>query len=574
MKKLIALTVSAVMAATMFSGCTETDMALWKALEASSKAENTVTTLTLKPKLEITEPIVETYIDDGDTYSYFSKDDEASVAEEETAAVNMMADFIKDLTVTVSTAKDNDKISVNILAAKPDIEAEARLWAETGEDYAKLTAKSPYLFEIGSEVFKDYLTIDSRTLEKAGGEDSVMKKVEIPEIDLSPIVETVDYSLVKSASEENGLTVYAVELNDSVLDGLTEEFLSKLGGSAAVNLASALISSQLKESGQDVSLQNVKDEINSVIPQAEEARKAFFEELKSSGLLKNGLTLNYYVNKNGLIEKIQGQLRVDIDMNTEVVKYIFDELFWESRYFDTAGKLRLTVDFSESCSYGGAKVELPETTEENSVDIGVDYAEYSKYQKYMDEELPKWNNNHPSDEYAKERNPYSPITFKNLENGKEIVLAPGLVSDDTGIAFPLTELCSIMDNVEVRWNDKTFGLEIEQEIGSDYFGPYKRINYIPNQNGELLLEQYMNASLSEELEEIFRSYFYGCYMVGGFYFDENGKSYIDFDALFSGLGYICKLEGNTVSFVGRNMLWETLSEGMEDNFFYALENNI
>lgn len=572
MKKIITLILAATMLVSVFAGCSPQDKELYDAIIKTEASENFTKTITITPRLTVNEPVSN---NEAETLTpplsqEYSVADSVSAVKADNNFLSAVADMVNDIEITAVSKRDSSKGQLNVLAAKPDIETEVTLWSEKTDDNLKYTAKIPsYLFNE-----KDYAVISSKDIEEGNNTKAPIKiDNALIENGLTLFVDNLKTSLTTKDSDG----AYVLTLNDSALDSLTKEILEASDNNLVMNFVTMLIYAQLNEA--DMTFDEVQTDIKEFLSEAEVVRSSFFSELKDNGIAAEGLTCKYYLNKDGLVDKTEGKLSFIIDISTDFGERFYQEFFPNGYMYEyvPSGKFTFDINFTESYSYGNAKVELPSVTEENSVDLGKQYVEYKEFERKRMEKLNTWSFYEPfSIDSAK------PLKIKNIDNGREVeaFAFPSNINGNDGYYFPLKELASLYDGMEISWNNDLMGVVISYPQYS--FSDTQSYYVIFNANGLDMYNAYYWED--EEIEipdatlKLFESYEYYSHMFITYdysnhtyasygYFDENGKAYVDLNQFFSVFDNGYAIEGNTINITDWYNIYDTPDE-MYDNFFY------
>lgn len=592
MKKFYALFLVLAMAASVFSGCAEGDKALYNALKATAAAENLIETTVLTYDVKPVQPFsVEKNPESVDFWSGWYFEQKKSEAENLNRMVDTARLFAEDFALKTVAKKSGGNVRTDVTFVKPDFEADFTMWQQ---DENKViinipTYVSPFMYPTMGN--KQYIVFDADAMNGII-EDETGEVVNEIDMDIAlklindfaeKFVDKLSYPLVINTVEENGENVYTVKLNREILKGLTDNSLEILSDDETAALASMGI--YILAGDNAGSVEDIREGYAEFINDLKDGAEELFADMEETA----ELTARFSVNSEGLIS------RREIEFSAEIKA---DSLYgyFENAYTAT-GSFRITVNAVTDYDYTKPEITVPVLTDENSIDLCEDFTEYQEYQEAYSDWYYDWFNYHPSDTYANERDPYTPITVKNLENGKEITITPGMVTTTAeelhqyGIAMPLAELSSIFDNVSLTWNEITMGVELR--CSYEMWGETsERCVYIPNADGIALLDEYyINGDYDESYNYVYNGdtlspetiallesydiYFYdslgdldGTDIVFSAYFDENGKCFMDFDEFFDFIGYVCRLDGNVLSVRKESSSFSY--EGIEDNLFYNM----
>lgn len=595
MKKIISVILALVMCAVFLPGCAPGDVELYNALERSEAAENYTAVTTLSYKLDVSRPFASVIDPQNELYSpYWDYEAEAAEYNEQLANFAELGDRLK---VKAVTAKAGDNSKIDVTLAMPDAEADFTLWQQ-GENriIAHIPSMvSPFIYELAGG--KPYIYADAAEVAAMLTDGEAVPKVsaELTEQIKNAFVGRLTYPLVTEAAQKGDETVYTVRLDAAAVKGLSIDALSVLSEPEVVSLLAAAV--YAIDSEDSVTSDELKESLAEGLEESKISAEDFFAAIEASGLLKNGLTLHFTV-KDSLVTRREAEFKIDID--AEKLFAAFNG-YGGVREFD--GAFSVSVSAVTDFTYGSAAVQMPVLTAENSIDIGAEYAEYKAYEAaheaWFESMIVEWSNRHYPSDYLLERSADTPITIKNLENGKEVTVTPGIVVAgggvwQYGIAVPVEEAISIIDGASMSWNSTTMGVEVRHPYISSYYDyeGVEAVLFLPNADGVAYVREYLENSdygyytreyygdvLSSETVYLLQSYdniFYEDYgyaddgSVLGYspYYDENGKVYADFDELFKNMGYTCKLEGNVLSLHRVDASFSY--DGIEDNFFYKL----
>ncbi|MCH5188134.1 MAG: hypothetical protein J1F63_06995 [Oscillospiraceae bacterium] len=600
MKKLVSVILALAMCAVFLPGCAPGDVELYNALEKSDAAENYTAVTTLSYKIDVTRPFTSAVRPDDDLYGTWDYDGEAAEYNELLTNFVELGELVK---VKAVTAKSGDNSKIDVTLAMPDAEADFTLWQQ-GENriIARIPSMvSPFIYNIAGGKPYIYADADELAAMISGGEVPKLSS-EFGEQLKNAFVGRLTYPLVTETAQKGDETVYTVRLDAAAIKGLSMDALSVLSEPEVVSLMAAAVYA-LSSEDSGITLDEFKEGIMEEIEISRLSAEDIFAAIDAGGLLDNGLTMRFTV-KDGLVIRREIELCVDFD-----AEKIDAAIYEDDTVLVINGAFSVSVSAVTDFAYGAAAVDMPVLTAENSINIGAEYAEYMAYEaareSWYENMVEGWENYHAPTSYLYRHSADDPITIKNLENGKEVTVTPGIVvaGENTwqyGIAMPVEEVLSVIDGASMSWNPITLGVEVRYPYISGYsaLDGSEAVLFLPNADGVRYLREYWENSdfdyeyyttvyngdiLSSETVYLLQSYdniffedYYGYAEDGSIlgyspYYDENGKVYADFDDLFSYLGYVCKLEGNVLSIRAENARFSY--NGIEDNLFYRLNGD-
>lgn len=572
LKKFIALVLAPVMAAAFMQGCAPGEAELAEAIDRSEKTDRT----------ELTELSFDFDIE------RFALADTPSAAEinEKMRRLKELGD---DFSAKIFTVKGDGGQRSDVTLAMPDAEADLTFWRNKDDTLIMSVPSTASILLFDALKNKKYLYIGSDELASLlyGGREVAPSLGDgFKDMLKDAFLGRLSYPLVSDTEQRGDTAVYTVKLDAKALGGLAEDALAVMAEPDVTAILASFVFAA--DTAGSATLDELKADLADELAEAGEGVDGVFELLAASGLLNEGLTLRFHV-KNGLVVRREAELRLGYD---------FQKLGAE---LDAA--FALTVKAATDYTFAEADIEMPALTEENSVDLAAEYAEFKAYDDYRTDSL-YWGNYHPADEYRLEREPYTPITVKNIENGREVTVVPGFVDTAAdseyihGVAMPLDELCSVIDGVSLDWDPVLMGVElrfpdvwngeerralIPNRDGVGMALDYRRnFNYEYDEEGIYIGKIYTGDLLSAEQTELIESYDYifcspfyigsdETYSVYCAYYDENGKVYADFDEIFNILGYECKLEGDVLSVRSMDRHWTYDDyKDIGNNLFYNI----
>lgn len=620
MKKHISLILALILALSLLPGCTPADVALWEAMKRTSESENYTLTSSFSWDVDIHDPIhTEILINDG----YYTPEETAEMDEEINSVIDILDLLAQDMTFDATTVKNGGDTRIDMRFAKPDLRLFFTFWQQMEEETAaRYIFKIPSMFITSATRGKEYIVLEGDTQaenDKAPAEyvESLSKLNEYISKNLS--------SMAKEAEVTGNANVYTVRIDTPALLKMVDETIDAIsteeGAALVIDVYTKYVEyivGQMEEATGESAEELLAD---MELPTAEEARaiydeamkdaklyaEAIGEQVEKSGLLKNGVTLKYTVNSNGLIEKAESEIVLDIDV--EAISAAFAEIIaiidgtgadtYSNPYLATKGSFTVTLRGTSVYDYSPAEVIMPEINERNSVDIMAELTEYQEYTDARYEWNTKWNSYLPyyvRSEYLENNPQGSVLTVKNLSNGKEAEMTPLLKEEN--IYLPVSEFVNVLDGASATWNPLTMAVELN--VMNDSGTPSCYIIF--NADGELMSDEYFYAqrdewgnyvgeTLSQEQYIAFRDMYNredGSISVSFSspfyaYFDENGKAYIRIEFITNILhnyaddyevrNYRINLEGNVLSFdLAENIPEFEYDESIEDNFFYKLED--
>lgn len=600
MKKCLSALIAAVLILGLLSGCSPADAELYAAILRSSEAENVKETQTLTWNVDITEPVT---VEADEAYygSWYAKE----IEESQNTSLNVLKKLAEDFVIEAVTVKNGSRAKTDLKLSKPDLRISFTAWEEATDDSAKVICKvptfvSPFIYKAAGD--RKYIVIDTANAEAPGTDAAALAEYTQNVQKLSElIIEKLSFPLVSAADVTAEGSVYTVKFDEKALKGLADDVISILSGDEAAEIMVDIISYFANQSaaiyGEDaLSREEIAKEYSDAMKNAGLYCAAISQQIESSGLLKNGLTVKYTVGADGLLIRSDAEMVLDIDL--EALNKAFREIMGiimgtGTDSFDTGivtkGKYTVTVGCSATYDYVTEAVDFPEITEENSIDFYTELSEYQEYQAAKAEWDDSWNWYYYPEEYGLSEG--EAFTVKTLETGAEASFTAAIMEDEYGddcIYVPLNELCALFDGFSVSWNSVTMGVEVRYP-STDYYDEIKEVCiYIPNSNGLELLDEYECNSyfdyetynyvytgdiLSAEVIEAYENYYSEIISA---HFDENGKAYVDLGDFLSDIGYLMHLDGNTVELMNYDSWLNTYRnfdeqfEGIEDNFLYIL----
>lgn len=613
MKKNISLILALVMALSLLPGCTPADAALWAAMKRTGEAENYTLTTGMSWDVTVHEPFhTDILIDDG----FYTPEETAEMDKVFNGFINVLGLLAQDMTLDATTVKNGDDFKVDMRFAKPDLRLFFTFWQQMEEGaVARQIVKIPSLFITSATRGKDYIVFN-----KSNDTEQLQASAEYAE-SLNKLAEYVGKRLSPLADEAEvtgSANVYTVRIDATTLLKIADETVDAITSDEGTDLVIDVYAKYMENVVEQLatvsgeSVEELRAEME--LPTAEEARaiydeamrdaklyvEAIGEQIEKSGLLKNGVTLRYTVNSDGLIEKAESEIVLDIDV--EALTAAFTEIFaifdgtgadtYTNPYYSTKGSFTVTFKTTSIYDYSPTEVTMPEITEQNSVDIMAELAEYQEYTDARYEWNRKWQRyTLPVYLYDEENPDNLPLTVRNLSNGKETVITP--VKNGYNLYFPVKELVNVLDDATVTWNQTLMAVELSTVVDGE-----KRTYIIPNDNGKAYYEAYFEGPwdwseengngyvgdvLSDEyISEAQRTLiqtednyeYYKWMLYYRSYFDENGTSYINPSILTNDLGYVLNLEGTVLSIDFEENEQFEYDESIEDNFFYKLYDDM
>ncbi|MCH5188135.1 MAG: hypothetical protein J1F63_07000 [Oscillospiraceae bacterium] len=624
MKKYTSLILALILALSLLPGCTPADIELWAAMRRTGEAENYTLSSSMSWDVTVHEPIRTEYNYEG----YLVLTNIAGMGGIDgryNDILNILDLLAEDMTLDTTTVKNGGDMRVDMRFSKPDLRLFFSFWRQMkDENAARYIFKIPSMFITSATRGKDYIVLEGTAQTDNAQNENVHTSAGYIE-SLNRLNEYISKnlsSLAKEAEVTGNGNVYTVRIDAAALRRIADEVIdaitSEEGAALAVDLYTKYTENTVRKlaavSGESA------EELLAEMPTAEEARAIYDEamkdaklyaavigeQLEKSGLLKNGVTLKYTVNSDGLIEKVESEIVLDVDL--EALSAAFAEIIaiiegtgadtYTNPYTVKKGSFTVTFKTTSVYDYSAAEVVTPEITEQNSVDIMAELTEYQEYTNAKYEWNTKWNSYLPY--YVKseflENNPQgSVLTVKNLSNGKEAEMTPLIKEGE--VYLPVSELVNLLDGASVTWNPMTMAVELQ--VMNDCGTPSCYI--ILNADGELMSDEYFHAQrdewgnyigeiLSQEQYAAFRDMYnredswstsFNSPLYS--YFDENGKSYIRIEFItnilsnhanvYDSRNYLVNLEGNVLSLDYKDNVPEFEYDGsIEDNFFYKLED--
>lgn len=623
MKKHISLILALILALSLLPGCTPADLALWEAMKRTNEAESYTLTSSLVWDVDVHEPIrtentayyseAETLLSLMDLYGLGARNRD----ERSNSVLNILDLLAQDMTIDATTVKNGDDFKVDLRFAKPDLRLFFTFWQQMEEGaVARQIFKIPSLFISPATRGKEYLVMDI-----AAQAEDLQASTEYTE-SVGALVEYITNSLSSLAGKAEvtgNANVYTVHIDTPALLRIANEAIDAIstpeGAALVIDVYTKYMENVIAE------LETISDEdteeliANMEFPTAEEARaiydeamkdaklyaEAIGEQVEKSGLIKNGVTLKYTVNSDGLIEKTESEIVLDIDV--EALSAAFAEILaiisgtgadtFTDPYTTTKGSFTVSFRSTSVYDYSPAEVVMPETNERNSVDIYTEQAEYQEYQNAQIEWNRKWQRyGIPIYLYDEENPDNLPLTVRNLANGKETVITP--VRNEYGqIYFPVRALVNVLDDASVSWNQTLMAAELSAVVDG-----IKYTYIIPNEDGKAYYNayfegpwdwsdedgKYLGDALSDEyIAEARKTFswneddseYYDWLLYSNSYYDETGTAYVAaFNTLAYRLGYVLNLEGTVLNIDFEENEQFEYDESIEDNFFYKLYDSI
>lgn len=571
-------------------GCTPVDAALWAAVERTDEAYTSIAR-TVEWNVDIQAPLVS-----GSEYNY------------DTSSADVV-DFIKllanDMRLEANTLRSGGAAQTDIKLSKPDLRLMFRLWSEETQRGSRLIFKVPSLFISPAVREKDYLVwergdaLDGAAEAQKRTVESVKALGKYIFSELGPLVGEAEVT-----AEGN---VYTVRLDGAALRRVTGEALAALSSDKGKSLLADIFRAQYG-SEQTRSPRLYDDTAAGVVlPEAvieahvyELAAEialygdAIADQIEKSGLMKNGLTVRYTVNSEGLIAKVESEMTLDFDVEAvslalDNISLILDgeEPVVPEDKFGMAGSFSVTAKSTSVYGYAPTEVSLPEITEENSVDLLGEYAEYEEYE----EALAEWSRKTQAYVYAYELPESGRLKVKNLANGLETEVT-AIVNDEgiyNNVFFPIGELAPAL-GADVEWDPDLMAAIVRLENDGE-----KTALVLPNKDGERLYDlyfdgfhydengDYVNENLTEaQIDALQRvlindpndgdDYTYYWYdSVVYLYYDENGRAAVGAPLLNMALGYVVEVDGDELLLQKADSVKIEFDGDIENNFFYLLE---
>ncbi len=213
----------------------------------------------------------------------------------------------------------------------------------------------------------------------------------------------LDFEIIKLKEEKTvegeKLKVYEVKLDDKSLKELSKHVVNHVLENDATKefiveymdgYMNSIMKMGLQDNLTDEEISDIKEEMEDMEKDLDENLKKFKEEFNAfmerykdvKVLGEKGINILYSVNKDGYIVEEDGVMDFDIDLseiNKLAVSQEKDDLddeemddLIENQLKDMKGKIKLTVNYNTkntNINNKDLKVEMPKTTEENSIDL-------------------------------------------------------------------------------------------------------------------------------------------------------------------------------------------------------------
>ncbi len=323
---------------------------------------------------------------------------------------------------------------------------------------------------------------------------------------------------------------------------------------------------------------------------------AIAEELENSGIFNNGFTEVFTVNSDGLLEKTETKIVFDIDV--EALSSAVAEIMAiiEGTGADSfkaeliqKGRCTVTLGYVTDYDYVEASVSLPDANAGNTVDIVSELAEFADYTQKLNDLESEFDSFYYSDLSSGSET----VTLRNYTTGAETEAVARIIDYD--LYLPISELCALFDDISARWNPEAMGVDVAQTyVGAD--GTEKTYSlFFPNEDGRELYSdiienwqydengdaKYTGEKFDPETAERLLDYYLNDSLLvrifNTFYFDENGKMYININQFCSIEDCLCNYGDGVLSLITESERFKLIdeclaeiSDDIEDNFFYII----
>ncbi len=632
MKKYISLILAAAMALGLFGGCSPEDKALADAIYNTSLAQNAEVNESLSWDVTVEEPyaVKESNPDlspeaigviggaDGPTAIYVT---DGYPAEGYNDFLRVMEKLSEDFTITWKSVKqDKNKTYTETKLSLPDLRAKFFTWIETRDDgTAKVVCKIPsYVSPFINKALRgrEYIAIDNAKamdLEAAivGEDEAAALLVTNGRIDLINLINDISLKMADKfgmpITEKNG-NEYTVHIDGEALEAVSEELVSVLTSEDIIKEIESAVIAYVNSVNVTVdeepmfSPEEINEAYEEIHKTCEEIKNnagvyvgAIAEELKNSGLLKNGYTAVYTLNNSGLIEKARVEMELDIDVEklTSALNEIMGIIAGTGAdSFDSGikvkGKFNVKLVNEAEYKYGGAKAEFPDFNESNTLDYYDEYIEYTKYKTALRE----WRFGGDFDWYdfpdygeLGDLDALKEIKITNEDTGASAVLPCKVMKDDEDyfyrIYVPADQLACVLTDTRAVWNSATMGVEIWE--GDEI------LMYIPNADGAAAIDDifensqeiddgsysYTGSEAGNEFFEAFLDYYSEDVDIEFNSIFENDVCWVEIDTVFWYIDdYMSKLDEDG-GVVIRKYRYDSdfeYDESIKDNFFYIKDN--
>ncbi|MGN1098458.1 MAG: hypothetical protein ACI4SS_06150 [Clostridia bacterium] len=622
MKRTISVILAAVMIALTFSGCSSSDIALYKAMQ--NVPESSVTTTKTTFDIQVVEPV-----STSSTTTYYEKDEngqwgepEISTYEDDSAEVNyflkVYSGLLSIMAIDSTVTKSGNDARTDIKIAYPDSMSTFTAWTQTDGENGNInyilsipSYLRPYLPDAISK--KQYISFDmaeytemigdltglltgGMTADSVGATDGGDTPASVGIIGgadgptsifttsaVSPagilensdifenILNFLDFELT-SAATENGNTVYTVKIDSASLTTIVKGIIKSLSTDEAANLVGALALMSGAESSTEI-----REEFKEGVKYADEIADLICAKITETGLLADGITLKYTVNRQGYIIREESLVNLDLDFAKiikaaeEIAEALSDgeKEEYESDYryeYDSEikGRIKVGVTSVSDVTRINEKLEVkvPSLTEENNINIIKDIKDYAEYSAAKSRWNSSWYSYNSIEAYKDMLEEGETLVLRNNDNGREVIVEPKIISDEEYYDFlgvPASDLCSIFDGVSVSWNGELMGVQISY---TDSYGEKYTDLYL-NTNGAIRYDEEYLSGEYDKYDGVYEWY------TGNFTAD--GKFYVELDEFDYDFGFESRFEDGKFCYSSEGNAKFKYDKSMDGNLIYEFE---
>lgn len=271
----------------------------------------------------------------------------------------------------------------------------AKIWADVDLDTGDMKSiiQLPAMLSglMGPAADKRYLVYDIKEMMELEDEEVDMEEIMELQKELEPkiikLAEEIekefkpDFKIInlKEEIEVDGekTKVYELKLDDKTLKELVKEFVNTTLDSEGsksfimdyIDLAMKMVATgeftEEEMAEMKDGIKDVEENLDKNVEKAKEEFNKFMTKIEDVQLLgEKGITIEYSIGKDGYIVEINGV--IDLRLNLEEISKVMEA------EEETKGILKLTINYNtknKNINNKDLKVELPELTEENSIDL-------------------------------------------------------------------------------------------------------------------------------------------------------------------------------------------------------------